>query len=343
MKRYSRFLSLTTALLGLGFLSVPSIETPLFASKDDSKKSDGSKKKNDVVVAKVNGTDIYLADVKKLEKALPKQIIQAAKDKSKLFEAVRSQLIDIKLVTENAKKSGIEKSAEVKAAIDQATEQVIIQAFLAGEMKKFLTEKAVKEAYDQYVAEFPKDKTEIKARHILVKDEASAKKIIKSLESGGDFMKLARENSIDKTSAAEGGDVGYFTDETMVPEFYGASEKLKSGEFTKSPVKSDFGYHIIKVDDKHKAKPKPFDQMKDELAGKVAEKGMLSLVKNLREKADIQTFDSNGKPEAKKEDKTDSKDAPSDTSKADSKDAASDTSKADESADKSSEKKDDKK
>lgn len=310
MERYSRFLCLTTAFLGLSFMHLPALTSPVFASKDEAGK------KKDVVVAKVNGSEIYLGDVKKLEKALPKEIVQAAKDKTKLFEAVRSQLIDIKLVTETAKKSGIDKTPEVKAAIQQATEQVVIQAFLAREMKKFLTEKAVKEAYDQYVSDFPKDKTEIKARHILVKDEAAAKKIIKDLEAGVDFMKLARQHSIDKVSAAEGGDVGYFTDETMVPEFYSAAEKLKAGEYTKAPVKSDFGYHIIKVDDKHKAKPQPFDKMKDSLASKVAEKGMLSLVKELREKADIQTFDTSGKPEESKTTQQDTgkKDAATDAS-----------------------------
>lgn len=311
MKRYSRFLRLTTALMSLCAFHLSAYTAPAFSAKEDAKKKD-------VVVAKVNGSDIYLSDVKKLEKALPKQIVQASKDKTKLFDAVRSQLIDIKLVTENAKKSGIEKNAEVKAAIQQATEQVIIQAYLANEMKKFLTEKAVKEAYDKYVADFPKDTTEIKARHILVKEESTAKKLIKELQDGADFMKLARQHSIDKVSAAEGGSVGYFTDETMIPEFYSAAEKLKAGEYTKTPVKSDFGYHIIKVDDKHKAKPQPFEKMKDELASKVAEKGMLSLVKELRNKADIQTFDSSGKPEEKKSD------------------AASDTSSSDKDADKSS-------
>lgn len=329
MKRYSRFLRLTTAIMSLGVFHLSASLSPAFSAKEDAKKKD-------VVVAKVNGSDIYLSDVKKLEKALPKQIVQATKDKSKLFDAVRSQLIDIKLVTENAKKSDIEKNPEVKAAIQQATEQVIIQAYLANEMKKFLTEKAVKEAYDKYVAEFPKDKTEIKARHILVKDEATAKKLIKELQDGADFMKLARQHSIDKVSAAEGGSVGYFTDETMIPEFYSAAEKLKAGEYTKSAVKSDFGYHIIKVDDKHKAKPQPFEKMKDELASKVAEKGMLSLVKELRGKADIQTFDSSGKPEAKKSD------ADTDASKGD--DATKDDKAADKPADADkSDKADDKK
>jgi peptidyl-prolyl cis-trans isomerase C len=283
----------------LTFVSLLALNSAgLQAQKEEKKETD---KKSDVVVAKVNDQSIYLSDVKKLEKALPPQLVKAAKDKTKLFQGLRNQLVDIKLVTDAAKKSGIEKKAEVKAAIDQQIEQVIVQAFLAEEMKKCLTEEAVKKEYDQYVAGFPKDKTEIKARHILVKDEAQARKLIKELEGGADlgayFMKLARTHSTDKASAAEGGDVGYFTEGDMIPEFYKAASKLKPGEYTKEPVKSDFGWHVIKVDDRRKSKPKGFEEMKEPIAGKIAETCMGDFVKTLRGPAKVELFDSSGKPE----------------------------------------------
>jgi peptidyl-prolyl cis-trans isomerase C len=280
----------------LTFVSLLALNSAgLQAQKEGEKKE--TDKKSDVVVAKINDQSIYLSDVKKLEKALPPQLIKAAKDKTKLFQGLRNQLVDIKLVTDAAKKSGIEKKAEVKAAIDQAIEQVVVQAFLAEEMKKCLTEEAVKKEYDQYVAEFPKDKTEIKARHILVKDEAQARKLIKELEAGVDFLKLARTHSTDKASATEGGDVGYFTEGDMIPEFYKAANNLKSGEYTKEPVKSSFGWHIIKVDDRRKSKAKGFEEMKEPIAGKIAEKCMMDFVKTLRGPAKIELFDSSGKPE----------------------------------------------
>ncbi|ARN84608.1 peptidylprolyl isomerase [Candidatus Nucleicultrix amoebiphila] len=275
---------------------------PVFAQEDAAKaeKSEKAEKgdKKGTVVAKVDGESIYSSEVKAMEKILPKQLLQQAKDKKKLWKGLRNQLVDLKIITDAAKNSGVEKDPKVQAAIDQAILQVKIQAFLGKEVGQHLNEKAVKEAYDAYVKEFPKGKEEVKVRHVVVKDEATAKKIIKRLEEGEDFLKLAREFSIDKSTASEGGDLGYISEGDMVPPmFLKAAMELKSGGFSKSPVKSDFGWHILKVDDRRKAKPHALEEVKEDIGRELQEKAMLKLVKDLRGKVKVELFDENGKPD----------------------------------------------
>jgi peptidyl-prolyl cis-trans isomerase C len=253
--------------------------------------------KGDQVAARVNGVEIKTSEVRALENALPPQIKAQAKDKDKLFGLLRDQLIDIKLVTEEAKKANLENDPDVQAALAKAKEQILIQAYLAKQVKSKVTEQAVRAAYDEEVKNMPKDAMEVKARHILVKDEKTAQDIIKKLEGGADFMKLARDHSIDKASASNGGDIGYFQKDEMVSEFANAAFGLKPGEYTKTPVKTQFGYHIIKTDDRRKVKPKKFEEEVERLQSMLAEKAMTELVKDLRSKAHIERFDQNGKPD----------------------------------------------
>lgn len=251
----------------------------------------------EAVVAKVNGKEVKLKEVERLKKALPPQVLNNAKDKDKLFTTLRDQLIDITLLTEAAKKAGLEKQADVQKAIQQATEQVLVQAYLSNELKSFVTDAAVKNRYDKYVAEMPKDEMEVKARHVLVKDESAAKKIIEDLKKGADFLKIAREQSIDKASAQDGGDVGYFRKGDMVKEFADAAFTLVPGKFTETPVKTQFGWHVIKVDDKRKVKAPKFEEVQEQLKASVLEESMLKLVTSLRDKATIERFNQEGKPE----------------------------------------------
>ncbi len=251
----------------------------------------------EAVVAKVNGKEIKLKEVTRLEKALPPQVLSGAKDKDKLFTTLRDQMIDITLLIEAAKKAGLEKDADVQKAIQQATEQVLVQAYLSKELKSFVTDSAVKERYDRLVASLPKDEMEVKARHVLVKDEAAAKKIIEDLKKGADFLKIAREQSIDKASAQEGGDVGYFRKGDMVKEFADAAFALVPGKISETPVKTQFGWHVIKVDDKRKVKAPKFEEVQEQLKAAVLEESMLKLVTSLRDKAAIERFNQEGKPE----------------------------------------------
>jgi peptidyl-prolyl cis-trans isomerase C len=249
------------------------------------------------VVAKVNEEPITNADVSDVQKALPPQIVQQAKDKKKLFEGLRDQLVIVRLLVQEANKAGIEKDPDVQKQLTRLKEGLLFQAYLSKQIAPQITEASLKAAYDKYVKDFPKDLKETRARHILVKDESTAKSLIKQLQGGADFLKLARENSLDPGSKNDGGDLGFFTAETMLPAFSEAADKLKPGEFSKEPVKTEFGFHIIRVEDRRTQRPKSFDEMKPELAAKLQDEAAKALIEKLKASAKIALFDEQGKPD----------------------------------------------
>lgn len=252
----------------------------------------------DPVVAKVEGMEIHKSELEDFKKIFPPQLIEAAtkKDPQKFYVTLVRQLVDLKLVIQEAKKAGLENSDEVKKALEAMKDQLLFKAFISEKLKAVVTEDAVRKAYDEERKNMPKDAMETRARHILVKDEATAKKIIKELDGGADFMKLARQYSIDKASAQEGGDLGFFMKEDFVPEFTAVAFKLEPGKVAQEPVKSQFGFHVIKVDERRRAKPKALEQEKERIQGVLIEKATTSLMKTLRDKATIAIFDEKGQP-----------------------------------------------
>jgi peptidyl-prolyl cis-trans isomerase C len=255
----------------------------------------------DVVVARVNGEEIRAADLEEAKKGLPPQVLQQDKDQGKVFDFLRRNFIMARLLVQAAKKDGVEKEAIVKKQIERMKDNILAQAYLAKIVGPAVTEGALKAAYDDYVKSHPKDLKETRARHILVKDEKMAKSLLNKIKKGEDFLKLAREHSIDKQSGKEGGDLGYFTKDTMVPAFSAAADQLKTGDVVKEPVKTDFGYHIIRVEDRRKLRAKSFDEMKQELGAKLQSDVAEKAVKKLEDAAKIELFDESGKPVKKEE------------------------------------------
>lgn len=252
----------------------------------------------DTVVAKVNGDPVYKGDLEKIEKTLPPELVKNAKekDKGKFFAGLRDQAIDIKLLTDAAKKANLEKDPEVQQTIAQMTDQVLLQAYIGKQLNPLVNDKAIKEKYDEFVKAFPKDEMETKARHIMVKDEAEAKKIIQELKGGADFQKLAREKSIDKSTTNEGGELGYMRKNDIDPTFGDALFSLKPGAYSETPVKTSLGWHIIKVEDRRKVKPPKFEEIKDQLGAAVFQEQFKKLVEQHRDKASIERFNAEGKP-----------------------------------------------
>jgi peptidyl-prolyl cis-trans isomerase C len=240
------------------------------------------------VIAKVNGKPVTRADLENLKKALPPQLLEKSTDKKKLDRDLLNQLVDLRVLTDAAAKSGAEKNKEVQEAIERAKEQVLVQAFVMEQLKSKLTEQAVENKYKELKDKFPKDKKETKARHILVKDEKTSQEALSRLKAGEDFQKVARELSDDEETAKDGGDLGYFMEGSFIPEFDKAVANLKPGEYTAEPIKTKFGYHIIKVEDRRAAKPPKFDDVKAQLAQVVQQEAMIDLVKKLRDKASVE-------------------------------------------------------
>jgi len=246
----------------------------------------------DPVVAKVDGKDITLSQVMGEKDKLPKQA-QGLPEET-LFPILQNQVVDLMLIEKAAATSGIEKDPKVQDAIKKMTQQLIDQAYLAKQIESAVTDAAVKAKYDEIIKNFPNEK-EIKVRHILVKDEGTAKAIIKALKSGSDFNKLAKEKSIDGT-AKDGGDLGYVRKDEVVKEFSDVAFALAVGSYSQEPVKTEFGWHVIKVEDKRDAKPPTFEEAKEELKALMAEETIMKLLKDLRSKAKVELFDKNGKP-----------------------------------------------
>lgn len=257
-------------------------------------------------LAKVNGVAITQKEVDQLKESLPKEMSEKGVDDAKILE----QLIDIEALKQAALKADLGKKKEVQEAIEKAKEQVLIQAFMMDQLSSVVNEAAVKKKYEELSEKFPKNKKETRVRHILVADEKTAKSLVDKLKAGEDFQKLARENSKDTESAKNNGDLGYFVEGSFVPEFEKAAADLAPGKYTTDPVKTQFGFHIIKVEDRRTARPPKFEDVKPQLAQLVQQEAMVKLIKRLRDKASVEML---GEPAAasKKADekKADDKDA----------------------------------
>ncbi len=202
-------------------------------------------------------------------------------------------MVSEKLLYQEAVKQGVDKSPEVQKRLQSLQKQLVIQNLIEQQTKTLTSEAALKKAYAEKV-ESMKDQEEVRARHILVDKEDEAKKIYEQIQKGGDFAKLAKEKSVDKGSAAKGGDLDFFTKDKMVPEFADAAFRLRKGEVS-PPVKSEFGWHIIKLEDRRKANVPPFEQMKEALQAEVQQKGVQTYVDGLVKGADVKYYDSSGK------------------------------------------------
>jgi peptidyl-prolyl cis-trans isomerase C len=215
---------------------------------------------DDALVAKVGGVEIHQSELDAAMANLSQQYQQMPDDQKKV--AALSQIIDIKLVSKKAEEAGLQNSDDFKKRMAFLQERELHNAYLRQQFETLKPEE-VKARYDKEVAAMPKEE-EIHARHILVKTEDEAKAIIKQLDEGKDFTELAKEKSED-TSKSDGGDLGYFTKGRMVPEFEEAAFALEKGTYTKTPVKSQFGFHVIKVEDKRDAQPPAFDQVEPQV------------------------------------------------------------------------------
>jgi peptidyl-prolyl cis-trans isomerase C len=215
---------------------------------------------DDALVAKVGGVEIHQSELDAAIANLSQQYQQMPDDQKKV--AALSQIIDIKLVSKKAEEAGLQNSDDFKKRMAFLQERELHNAYLRQQFETLKPEE-VKARYDKEVAAMPKEE-EIHARHILVKTEDEAKAIIKQLDEGKDFTELAKEKSED-SSKSDGGDLGYFTKGRMVPEFEEAAFALEKGTYTKTPVKSQFGFHVIKVEDKRDAQPPAFDQVEPQV------------------------------------------------------------------------------
>ena len=246
---------------------------------------------SDPVLARVNGVDIHQSDLALAEDEVGGNMPQMAPEQKR--EYLITYLSDIVILAQAADKQKIGDRDDVKRHLAFERNKVLMETLLQDTGKAALTDDAMHKVYDEAVKQMPPEE-EVHARHILVPTEQEAKDIEAELKKGADFATLAKEKSKDP-GAADGGDLGYFTKDQMVPEFSDVAFKLEKGQIS-DPVHTQFGWHIIKVEDK-RTKPTPtFDQVRGQIENFVTHKAQAELVENLRKSATIERLDQPAPP-----------------------------------------------
>ena len=244
---------------------------------------------SDPVVAKVNGMEIRESDLTMAEE----DVGQNPQTQQLTGDAKRDYLVfyvaDVMLVAKAAEGKKVGDQKEFKSRLAFIRNKLLMETLLQQEGKAALTDAAMKKVYDDAVKQMGAEQ-EMRARHILVPTEDEAKAVLAEIKKGTDFAELAKQKSKDPGAAAEGGDLGYFGKEQMVPEFAETAFKMDKGQMS-DPVKTQFGWHIIKVEDK-RAKPVPeFTQVKEQVETYVVRKAQADYIHKLQEGAEIERLD----------------------------------------------------
>jgi peptidyl-prolyl cis-trans isomerase C len=269
------------------------------SSSDSSSKSSSSSSSAapaasgpDPVVARVNGVDIKESDLALAEEDLGADMQSVSPDAKR--DHLISYLADIIMVTQAAEKKNVGDNPDFKRRLAFLRNKLLMGYELQEETKAALTDEAMHQTYDDAVKSVG-GQEEVRARHILVETEDEAKSILDQLKGGADFATLAKEKSKDP-GAAEGGDLGYFSKDQMVPEFADVAFKMYPGQLS-NPVKTQFGWHIIKLEDKRTKQPPEFAKVKDQIEQFLTRKAQTDFITKLRQTAKIERLD---KPAADK-------------------------------------------
>ena len=246
---------------------------------------------NDPVVARANGVDIHESDLAFAEEEIGGNVPNMPSEQRRDY--LINYLVDVIVLSQASDQQKLADRPDVKHRLTFDHNRLLMEALLQDTGRAALSDQAEHEVYDEAIKQV-KNEEEVHARHILVATEDEAKAILAQLKGGADFATLAKEKSKDP-GGAEGGDLGYFTKDQMVPEFAEVAFKLDKGQIS-DPVKTQFGWHIIKVEDK-RIKPTPtFEQVKPQIENYVAHRAQAQLVENLRKNATIERLDKPAAP-----------------------------------------------
>ena len=248
---------------------------------------------DDPVVAKVNGQVLHRSDLDIQMRSAPPQIQQQPLDK--IYQPLLNNMVNAELLDQAARKAKLDQNPQVKQELAAAQTQILVNAYVASIARSQITEAKLRAAYDQYAKAAPGTE-ELHARHILVGTEQEAKDIIDQLKKGADFATLAKDKTTDPSGKSNGGDLGYFTKQDMVPAFADAAFAMKPGDFSQTPVHTEFGWHVIKVEDRRPGKPGTYEQVAPEIAQQMTQQIVSAKLQELRGQAKIEVFTPDGKP-----------------------------------------------
>ncbi|MCB1445769.1 MAG: peptidylprolyl isomerase [Rhizobiaceae bacterium] len=269
-------MSRTKLIAAAAFVALTGMTLPALA--DDAK---------DPVIAKINGVEVTQSDLSLALDNLDPQLARLPDEQKKL--AALSTVIDAKVIAGKARDEKIDETPDFKTRLEFILDRELHNAYFKKHVVDAITDDEVKARYDAEVAKLPPVE-EVRARHILVKTEDEAKTVIKELSEGKDFAELAKAKSTDPNKS-DGGDLGYFKKGMMVPEFEQAAFAMNKGDVSKEPVKTQFGFHVIKVEDKRNAPPPEFDQVKDQVKQIVMRDKYMELLKATKAGAKIEIDD----------------------------------------------------
>ncbi|HKF99583.1 MAG TPA: peptidylprolyl isomerase [Xanthobacteraceae bacterium] len=250
----------------------------------------------DPVVARVNGAEIRSSDLVIAEEEVGSNLPAMTPEGKRDY--LVSYLSDMMLVAKAAEDKKLADDGDFKRRLGYMRNKLLMETLLHAESKSAVTDAAMHKVYDDATKQMAGEQ-EVRARHILVETEDEAKAIVAELKKGTDFGELARLKSKDPGAAAEGGDLGYFTKDQMVPEFSEAALKLDKGQLS-DPVKTQFGWHVIKVEDKRDRPVPPFEQVKDQIETYVVRKAQADVIAKLRQGAKIERVEAKPPEPAKK-------------------------------------------
>jgi peptidyl-prolyl cis-trans isomerase C len=242
------------------------------------------------VIATVDGKPITEADLTLAEGELSRQFAQLPAEQRRA--AALSAAIEIKVLSAKAIADGLDKDPEFQRRVAFLQQRALHGELVEKEVVGKITDAEIRARYDKEIAAQP-PVNEVHARHILVKTKEEADAIVKKLDAGEDFQKLANENTKDPSGKTNGGDLGFFGPGQMVPEFEKAAMALEVGKYTKEPVQTQFGWHIIKLEDKRQQQPPAFDQVKDQAKSAVIRDKYFEAVKEARKSAKVEIPDEN--------------------------------------------------
>ena len=247
---------------------------------------------DNTVVARVDGTELRLSDVKAAQQNLPPQAQKLPLEK--IYPMLLDRLVDGMLIAEAGRKEHLDRDPEVQDRLKHYEDRLVQEAYINRAIKEAETEDALKARYQTFLKEKPAHE-EVHARHILLATEAEAKSVIAELDKGADFADLAKKYSKDP-GAQSGGDLGYFGHDDMVKEFADAAFALSPGQYTKTPVKTEFGWHVIQVEDRRAGKPPSFEEAREQLRRDIANEIIETKLHALRDAAKVEEFGLDGKP-----------------------------------------------
>jgi peptidyl-prolyl cis-trans isomerase C len=239
------------------------------------------------VIATINGVDVTQSDLALAEGNIDPQLAQLPAEQKRL--AALTAIVDSKVIAAKAKSEKLDETPDFQLRLQFILDRELHNTYFKKHIVDVVTDADVKARYDAEIAKMPKEE-EVHARHILVKTEDEAKAVIKALDEGKDFAELAKEKSTDPNKS-DGGDLGFFRKGQMVPEFETAAFAMEKGSYSKTPIKTQFGFHVIKVEDRRAAPAPEFDKVKDQVKQVIMRDKYMELLKSSKAEAKIEILD----------------------------------------------------